>query len=295
MRYGISIPPFADYSNPRTLAALAREAEAAGWDGFFIWDHMLFGPIPVVDPWVALTAIALSTERIRIGPMVTPLPRRRPTKLARETVSLDRLSGGRLVLGVGIGESPWEWEYLGEQPDLRVRGAMLNEGLEVLTGLWSGEPFSFNGRHYRVEGELPDGTRRARFLPPALQSPRIPIWVAGVWPNKPPFRRAARWDGIFPMKKGGAMPTPDDLREMVAYVEAQRTSAGPFDVVLAGATPGADPAEDAAIVAPYAGAGLTWWVESVDPWRYGWNWDGDWPVEAMNERVRRGPPKVSPH
>ena len=142
-----------------------------------------------------------------------------------------------------------------------------------------------------MEGQLPDNTGRAQFLPPALQSPRIPNWGAGVWPNKPPFRRAARWDGIVPMKKGGAMLTPDDLREIVAYVGQQRSSAAPFDVVLGGATPNDDPAQGAAIVAAYADAGATWWLENVEPWRYGWNWQGDWPVEAMNERIRAGPPK----
>src|SRR5689334_9035085 len=150
MQYGISVPNFGAYFDPRVLAALARDAEQAGWDGFFRWDHMLGcypGPVPVVDPWVALAAIALATERVRIGPMVTPLPRRRPTKLARETVSVDHLSGGRLTLGVGIGAMPWEWEYLGEEPDLRSRGAMLDEGLEVLSGFTSGLPLSHHGDH----------------------------------------------------------------------------------------------------------------------------------------------------
>src|SRR5690349_2158375 len=121
MRYGISIPPFAEFSDVRMLADLAREAESAGWDGFFVWDHMMMGPFPIADPWIALAAIALATSRVRIGPMVTPLPRRRPTKLARETITLDHLSGGRLILGVGTGFGPWEYEYLGEQGDARVR------------------------------------------------------------------------------------------------------------------------------------------------------------------------------
>src|SRR5687768_12960225 len=151
MRFGVSVPNFGAYGDARVLAALARDAEAAGWDGFFIWDHLLFGPVPVVDTWVALTAIALQTERIRIGPMVTPIPRRRLPKLARETVSIDHLSGGRLVLSVGLGGGPWEWEYLGEPSDLRSRASMLDEGLVVLSHMWSGEPFHHEGEHYRVE------------------------------------------------------------------------------------------------------------------------------------------------
>src|SRR5947209_17503121 len=149
MRFGVTVPNFGPYFQPRTLAALAAEAEAAGWDGFFLWDHVLFGDMPAVDPWVALSAIALATERIRLGPLVTPLPRRRPVKLARETVSLDHLSGGRLILGAGNGVLSWELDDLDEEADLRTRAAMLDEALAVLTGLWSGRPFSHQGAHYK--------------------------------------------------------------------------------------------------------------------------------------------------
>ena len=290
MQYGITIPPFGECFHPRTLADLARDAEAAGWDGFFIWDHLLFGPVPVVDPWVALMAIALSTERIRLGPMVTPLPRRRPAKLAREVVSVDHLSNGRLTLGVGIGAGPWEWDYLGEEPDLKVRGAMLDEGLAVLMGLTSGQPFQHRGEHYTVDGELPGERRGAQFLPAAVQAPRIPIWVAGAWPNKPPLRRAARWDGVIPMKVGGEMLTPDDLRAITAYIGQHRTTADPFAVVMAGSTPGDDPVVGRAVVAAYAAAGLTWWLEDIHPWRFGWQWEGPWPDEEMRARIRQGPP-----
>src|SRR5579884_2737980 len=151
MRFGLTLPNFGPYADARLLASLAREAEAAGWQGFFLWDHVLFGDQPVVDPWVALTAIALATERLWLGPLVTPLPRRRPVKLARETVSLDHLSGGRLVLGVGLGDGPWEWEQLGEPASLRARAALLDEGLELLTRLWSGEPVRHHGAAYTVE------------------------------------------------------------------------------------------------------------------------------------------------
>ena len=155
MQFGLTLPNFGPYADARLLASLAKEAEAAGWDGFFLWDHVLFGDQPVVDPWVALTAVALATERVRLGPLVTPLPRRRPVKLAREAVTLDHLSYGRLVLGLGIGLLSWELGDLGEEPDLRTRAAMLDEGLAVLTGLWSGRPFSHHGRHYTVNALLP--------------------------------------------------------------------------------------------------------------------------------------------
>ena len=297
MRYGVSLPNFGEGVDARAIARLALEAEEAGWDGFFLWDHLLAfspGPVPVVDPWIALTAAALSTSRVRLGPMVTPLPRRRPVKLARETASLDRLSGGRLTLGVGIGAMPYEYDYLGEEPDMRTRGAMLDEGLEVLTGLWSGEPFEYRGEHYRVGGETPNGGWRAVFYPPPLQRPRIPVLVAGTWPAKPPFRRAARWDGAFPMKvEGGRIVpmTPEDVRGVARYVAGHRTADGPFELVVAGETPGDDRAAGAGIVAAYKEVGVTWWIESIDPWRFGWTEGEPWPAGEMRTRVREGPPK----
>lgn len=166
------MPNFGDFAHPGHLLDLARRAEAAGWEGFFLWDHVYAGDWagPVIDPWVTLGAVAQVTERIALGTMVTPLPRRRPTTLARQTVTLDHLSGGRLVLGVGIGWPPdLDFANLGDSGDNRVRAAQLDEGLKVLTGLWSGERFSFSGEHYRVTD--------ARFVPPPVQQPRIPIWV----------------------------------------------------------------------------------------------------------------------
>jgi alkanesulfonate monooxygenase SsuD/methylene tetrahydromethanopterin reductase-like flavin-dependent oxidoreductase (luciferase family) len=196
MKYAINIINFGDCGDAATLAELARTAEDVGWDGFFVWDHIAWDGriMPMVDPWVALTAIATSTNRIRIGAMVTPLPRRRPWKFARETVSLDYLSAGRMIVGVGIGDALAEFKNLGEVADPKTRGAMLDEGLQVVNGLWSGKPFSFVGEHYTVKD--------AQFLPATLQQPRIPIWVGGKWPNRAPFRRAAQWDGVFPIFSG---------------------------------------------------------------------------------------------
>lgn len=295
VRYGVTVPNFGPFFHPAYLATLGREAEEAGWDGFFLWDHVFFALFPTVDPWVALAAIAMSTERIRIGPMVTPLPRRRPVKLARETVSLDHLSNGRLILGVGIGAFAWEWEHLGEVADMRTRGAMLDEGLDLLTKIWSGEPVVHEGEHYTVHiHDLPGYDRAAHFQPSPVQSPRVPIWVGGVWPSKPPFRRAARWDGVIPIKADlplGKMMSPSDLQEIAMYVGQYREDDGPFEVIMGGHTEGKDRDRDAEIVQTYADAGATWWLESVSPWEYGWEWQGPWPVEAMHERILAGPPK----
>ena len=271
MKFGVFLPNFGEYADPRTLAELAHEAEACGWDGFFIADHMSLGmKIEFADPWVALAAIALHTERITIGPMVTPLPRRRPWKLARETVSLDRLSNGRLILGVGLGwPHDTEFESFGEEGDPRVRAGMLDEGLDVLTGLWGGEAFSYQGEHYRLE--------EMAFLPKPVQSPRIPIWLAGSWPNKTPLRRAIRWDGYFPERT-----SPDDIKAILAYVKAHRDGGGTFDVAF-GDRLRVDQAQQLAEqVAAYAEAGLSWWMQRLGP-TFG-------SFEETQERIRLGPP-----
>ncbi len=284
MKYGIYAPCFGDYGDARTVAELAREGEEAGWDGFFIWDHILFSMgarTAVVDPWVALAAAAMNTERIRLGPLITPLARRRPWKVAREAVSLDHLSGGRLTLGVGLGEPPQaDFEPFGEDPENRVRAEKLDAGLDILAGLMSGEPFSYSGQHHRIA--------EVTFLPKPVQRPRIPIWVAGTWPNKPPFRRAARWDGAFPIKIGpSGFPEPlsaDDIRSVIGYVRARRARDDPFDVAVWGITPGDDRSAAADIVGPRAEAGATWWLESMNP--------QPGLLEEMRERIREGPPRV---
>jgi alkanesulfonate monooxygenase SsuD/methylene tetrahydromethanopterin reductase-like flavin-dependent oxidoreductase (luciferase family) len=293
VRYGVSIANFGSDISPQRVAELARVAEDSGWDGFFLWDHLLAfapGSMPLVDPWIALTAAAINTSRIRFGPMVTPLPRRRPTNLARQTASLDQLSGGRLILGVGSGALPYEWEYLGEESNPKSRAMMLDEALEMLTGLWSGEPFAYSGAHYRIGGVPPDTNWQAIFYPPPIQRPRIPIWVAGTWPAKPPFRRAASWDGVCPTTADGTL-TPVDVRDMVRYLAVHRTSGEPFDVVIAGETPGDDPPQAGATVEAYEAAGATWWIEGLNPWRFGWTGNGAWPGAAIQARIRQGPPR----
>ena len=257
---------------------------------FSSWDHVAH-MFPLVDPWMALTAVALNTSRIRLGAMVTPIPRRRPIKLARETTTLDHLSQGRLILGVGIGDMPWEWAYMGEEPNLKVRGKMLDEGLELLTACWQGGLLQHQGDYYRAAAD-PDAEAPLGFVPGSWQQPRIPIWVGGTWPNKRPFRRAARWDGIYPLKVNYDPLSPEDVYDLVAYIRQHRSSEDPFDIVTGGWSPGDDPAEAEARVAPYAKAGMTWWVESLDPWRFGWENGKDWPIEAICERVQQGPPQV---
>ena len=277
MRFGFVVPNFDDYADPRLLADLAREAEAAGWDGFFLWDHLVWpGARLVTDAWTALALIAAETSVVRFGPIVTPIPRRRPWKLARETVALDRLSGGRLVLGVGLGGFREEFDDIGEEPDPKVRAQQLDEGLEVLVGLWSGRPFSHRGRHFRIE--------EARFEPTPVQSPRIPIWVAATWPRPAPIRRAARWDGVVPVRERLAPMTPADVRGIVEAIRAERRVDDPFEVVIGGATSGRDAARDAEVVGAFAAAGVTWWNEGRLPWRS--------TLEEVRERIRLGPPHV---
>jgi alkanesulfonate monooxygenase SsuD/methylene tetrahydromethanopterin reductase-like flavin-dependent oxidoreductase (luciferase family) len=291
MKYGLHLPNFGSFGDARLLADLARTAEDAGWDGFFLWDQMLFGEVdrnPHVDPWVALTAVALNTERLIFGPLVTPIPRRRPWKLARETVTLHNLSGGRLILGVGIGD-PVEWEYRAfhDDTDAKIRAQKLDEGLAILKGLWSGEPFSFEGAHYQLEPMT--------FLPKPVTP--IPIWVGGYWPNKPPFRRAARYDGVAPgvAESGGRIPT-DTLREILEFIDSQREPShleGPYDVIIRGLTePDSD--EDLQKVAAYQAAGATWWVEDLSPERLGFIWEDlgqGWDVAPLRQRIEAGPPR----
>jgi alkanesulfonate monooxygenase SsuD/methylene tetrahydromethanopterin reductase-like flavin-dependent oxidoreductase (luciferase family) len=288
MRFGMSVAPFGDFGNPLALAELAQKAETSGWDGFFIWDHIMFDPTfhPIVDPWVGLTAVALHTSRIRIGTMVTPLPRRRPWKVARETVSLDHASKGRLILGVGLGDpSQWDYGFFGEETDAKIRAEKLDESLDILVGLWSGKPFQYQGKHYRL--------KEVHFLPQPVQQPRIPIWVGGWWPNKPPMRRAARWDGAVPVKDDG-IPA-EEWRTIKEFIHQHRQGGEPFDFVHNGASPGDNPYEARRIVKPYEEAGVDWWIEGIDPWRFGWKWEEKWSKEAslrIEERILQGPPRV---
>src|SRR5919112_3690776 len=208
MRSGLFLPLFDALADPAVVARVAREAEEAGWDGFFLWDHIRWRePVRAVgDTQVTLAAIATATERIRFGPMVTPLARRRPAKVARETAALDLLSGGRLTLGVGLGSDRFasEFSITGEELDDRRRARMLDESLEILAAAWSGEPVRHRGEHYTVDG--------MSFLPRPVQRPAIPVWVAGFYGKPRPMRRAARYQGFFPIELDHA----DQVAEVVA-------------------------------------------------------------------------------
>jgi alkanesulfonate monooxygenase SsuD/methylene tetrahydromethanopterin reductase-like flavin-dependent oxidoreductase (luciferase family) len=290
LKTAIYLPNYGPFGDARTIADLARDAESAGWDGFFLWDHIAERDergvsLPHADPWLALTAAAMQTTSITLGTTVTPLPRRRPHKLARETVTLDRLSGGRLILSVGIGGGQLEWDHLGEETDLKSRGRMLDEGLDVLVGLWSGEPFQFDGDHYHIE--------QAQFLPPPFQQPRISVWVGGVWPNKRPFRRMARWDGMFPLFDVFGPEQEPVFAQAVAYVQTERERIGlngPFDVIKMGMSPGDNPAEATAIINSAIKAGATWWLELLMPEVYGFYPTDPQAYTILRTRVMQGPP-----
>ncbi|MFL5766778.1 MAG: LLM class flavin-dependent oxidoreductase [Actinomycetota bacterium] len=276
MRFALNAQNFGTYGDPRLLAELAADAEAAGWDGFFVWDHLLRGDAHVADPWISLAAIAVATERVRVGTMVTPLPRRRPWQVARQAVTLDQLSGGRMTLGVGLGSSPrMEFAPFGEETGDRERAALLDDGLDVITRLWTGEPIDADGR-YRLRG--------ARSLPRPVQRPRIPIWVAGNWPNPGPIRRAARYDGVFsqriPTDPDDWMLTSQDVREIVAAVREHRPGREPFDVAVALSDEG-DASRRAEMIVEYSDAGVTWWMESI--------LEDAGSLEEMRGLVRKGP------
>lgn len=279
MKYGVYLPNFGDYFDANFIAQLAFEAEEAGWDGFFIWDHIThphYLKLPFADPWILLTAAILKTSTIKVGTMVTPISRRRPWKLEKETVTLDHLSKGRLILGVGLGTHAVEFSDLGDEGDPKVRGEQLDEGLEVLNGLWSGQEYCFKGKHFSVE--------QSQLLPGTYQKPRIPVWVAGIWPNKQPFKRAARWDGYFPL--GGIRDSrflkPETLKQIRSLIDQKRDSKLPFDLVASGYTSGPNKPEEVSLVRKYEEAGATWWVEALDPWCIT-------SVEAR-DRIRKGPP-----
>jgi alkanesulfonate monooxygenase SsuD/methylene tetrahydromethanopterin reductase-like flavin-dependent oxidoreductase (luciferase family) len=269
MRFGLNLANGGPYADPRTLADLAALAEQSGWDGVFLEDYLVYQNqigTPTYDPWVCLAAMAMRTERIRLGTTVTPLPRRRVAKLAAEAVTLDHLSGGRLTLGLGLGDA-WDVALanLGEQTDTRTRAAMLDEGLEVLVGLWSGEPFSYVGRFLQVDN--------VTLLPRPLQTPRIPIWIGGQYPKPGPVRRAARWDGSCLFISTNYTPagvtqrdwTPADVRTFLATVADLRPAgAGPFEMTICNARQ-SDSDEGRAAVAALAEAGVTWWIEWIAP------------------------------
>ena len=298
MLHSVYVPNYGDFADASLLAELAQEAERHGWDGFMIYDIMepaigagavgsseAYGVptagTPVVDAWITLAAIAGRTERLRLGALVTPLPRRRPTTLARQAAAIDRLSAGRLTLGVGTGVVQ-ELAILGEETDTKTRAAMLDEALEVLQQLWSGKCVSHRGDHYQI--------RDATFLPTPAQSPRIPVWVgvdgpaSGSQPFKRPLERAARWDGLVaigtdPGFYDDGYVSVDQVTDMLRYVRQLRPCGTPFDFAfVSGNRNSPRPLDE--VVSAYEGAGVTWWLSNLPH-----------DIGGAFEFVRAGPPR----
>jgi hypothetical protein len=278
MKYGFVLPR----GDARTAAEFAQQAETAGWDGFFVWE-----PVWGVDAWVSLTAAAMCTHHICLGTMITPVSRMRPWKLASETATLDNLSNGRVILSVGLGAIDTGFDAFGEVTDRKTRAELLDEGLDILTGLWRGQPFRYQGKHYQVEETT------FHPPPPPVQQPRIPIWVVGAWPRMKSMRRALKYDGLLPNVMGEdgkvrlAPPTPEEIREIKAFVQANRTQTTPFDIVMEGETPGGDPESAAAMTSLWAEAGATWWIEAM--WDAASQPEG---LQAVLKRIRQGPPRL---
>lgn len=280
----VGLPNVGIFGSPDVLVDLARRAERAGWGAVAVWDHLLYHDPswPVADPLVVASAIATATRRIRIKLLMLALPRRRPGLLARQLLTLDHLSEGRLTVGAALGSMAREYEAFGEDADPRVRARLLDANLAAVDGLLRGE---------EVHAGDPAPVRGVRMVPGPLQRPRPPIWIGGSWPHRRPFRRAARWDGMVPTHvdhgKGETMPA-DVLAEVVTTVRGWRRAdpalaARPFDVAVEGATAADDP-RTAPRLQAYAAAGATWWIEAL-----GW-WRGD--LSAACDRVDAGPPRA---
>lgn len=272
MKYGFVLP----YGDARTAAEYAFQAEQAGWDGFFVWE-----PVWGIDAWVSLAAAAMRTAHIRLGTLLSPIARMRPWKLASESATLDNLSGGRVILSVGLGAVDTGFREFGEVTDRKQRVELMEEGLEIVCGLWAGQPFNYAGKHYTIE--------ECNFYPPPppVQKPRIPIWMVGAWPFQKSLRRALRYDGLLPVSihpetRAIEDMTPARLRQIAEFAADQRAADQPYDIIWEGQTPGADPAQAAEIVYPWAQAGATWWIEAL--------WGAEDPA-AVLERIQHGPPE----
>ena len=282
MKYVINIPNYSYFSEPENLIIFAKEVEKSGWDGLFMWDHLqlipeFFRDIPFIDPYVALTIIACNTKNILLGPYVTPISRRRPWQVYRQLVSLDHLSKGRIIFGVGLG-TPAEFDFsaFGDESDNIIRGEMLDESLEIIELLSTGEEISYKGKHYNLN--------RVQLLPRPYNG-RIPIFVAGQWPNKNPFKRAAHYDGALPISKNWPETLhPKDIAQIKKYVMEFIEHKKSFDIVIGGISTVNRSQETLSQIEEYKKSGATWWVEDMDTW--------DVSFEEMLERVRIGPPTI---
>ncbi|MBI4471721.1 MAG: LLM class flavin-dependent oxidoreductase [Acidobacteria bacterium] len=276
MRYGIVLMA----QDTSTFVEMAQAAEAAGWDGIFLPDGIAISAggkdFPFFDPWVLMGALAVKTQRIRLGTMVAAITRRRPWKLARETVTIDHLSSGRLILAAGLGAAGDDGGFgkVGEPMDFKTLAERLDECLDIMGGLWSGKPVTFSGKHYRVE--------KMTMLPVPVQQPRITTWVVGVWPKMKSINRTLKWDGIVYQKyKMGALE-PADIRA-VRELANQRDSSTPFDIVVSGKSSAKGKKQNLDQVRAMADAGATWWIEDI------------WSIpttEGLFRRIKDGPPKI---
>jgi alkanesulfonate monooxygenase SsuD/methylene tetrahydromethanopterin reductase-like flavin-dependent oxidoreductase (luciferase family) len=285
MNFGISIKNGGKFSDIEEVIGLAIDAEEAGWDGFFPWDHIIHvgtGQVKMFDPWIVLAGVAASTKKIKLGPMITPLARRRPWKVARETVTLDHLSKGRLILGVGLGATVNnDFERFGEERNPKIRAEKLDESLDILQGLWKGEPFGYQGKHYSV-------AENTTFKPqPYGIKTKIPIWVGGgswSWSSKP-FQRAARFEGTFPeFKDKDGEKVAQYYERLANFIKKYRGSLEDFDFVNLGKAPRRESTIKDYFKPIIESSVLTWWVERV------YQWKGE--ISDIRKRIREGPPQI---
>ena len=285
MKYGLDITSAGAAGDARTMSELAHIAEESGWDGIFLEDYIIWQShpdAPTFDPWITLAAIAMRTQRVRLGTLVTPAARRRPWKLAQELVTLDHLSNGRVTLGVGLGDTgesigeDLSFANFGEVVDVKKRARMLDEGLEIITRVWRGELFSFEGEFYKIHD--------VQMLPKPIQQPRIPIWVGGGYPKRGPTSRALRWDGSCMYKQPGHWMQPEDVRALCEGVIAQRGTAEGYDIAIGGAPRWEDEKKQRAYMESVAAEGATWWHEYVPPNAGDFN--------LLRKLIERGPLRI---
>jgi alkanesulfonate monooxygenase SsuD/methylene tetrahydromethanopterin reductase-like flavin-dependent oxidoreductase (luciferase family) len=266
VRYGVFLPPFDGLADAGVLAELATRAEVAGWDGVFLWDHVLYRApvVAIADPWIALAAMAVASRRIILGALVTPLARRRPWIVARQVITLDRLAEGRLVLGAGLGtdHSGRELSSFGEELDDRRRAAMLDEALALVRQLLTGEDVSYHGHHYLADG--------VRMRPRPYGDRVVPVWMAAVWPHLKPVRRALNYQGLFLI----GTDRPADVAKVAEIVSKERTRTDAFELVVEGG-PEDDPA-------PMEASGASWWLVGFEPFTL--------EKSAVEAVIDRGPP-----
>jgi len=276
-KFGIYIANYGITKDPQDYIDLAILSENNGWDGFFLWDHVFFSsnkPLPFLDPWIILSAVAVKTKRIKLGTTVTPLARRRPWIVAKQVSTLDRLSKGRMILGIGLGIDI-DFSVFGENTDPIIRSEKLDESLHILKGLWANKPFTFKGKHFNI--------KEVEFFPKPFQD-KIPIWVGGTWPIKKPFQRAAQYDGVFPLKAGEEESlSPNDYREIIKYIKQYRSSLDSYDIIKSIYTTGIK--EEDEWINDYLNIGITWFVEAIWPGR-------DSSLDNIKKIISRGPPLI---